>query len=413
MINEGVLIMLKEYIPRESYLHRIEPFIGKELIKVLVGERRVGKSYILYQVMDLIRAQGKNTPIIFIDKELHEFDDLRDHRALVKYVEEKTDRKQKKNALFIDEIQEIEAFEKALRSLNASGKYDIYCTGSNAQMLSGELSTNLSGRYIEIDIHSLSYAEFLLFHSLEEGDEAFLKYIKYGGLPYLIHLDLEDDIVYDYLRNVTNTIFFKDVCGRYNIRNVAFLERLVDYVADNLGSLVSAKRISDFLKSQKVQISPNIVLDYLSYLCSSFLIYRVPRQDIRGKKVFEINEKYYFEDLGLRHSIVRYNQVDINKVLENLVFRHLIGCGFDVKVGQLGEKEIDFSCEKKGERLYVQVASTITEENRKREFGNLLEIDDNYPKLVLSLDPLISDTSYKGILHHNVRTFLASEKVDL
>ncbi len=405
--------MIKTYITRESYLNRIKPFIGKDLIKVLVGQRRVGKSYMLYQIMDLIRAQEKDANIILIDKELHEFDALQDYRSLAKYVEEKTTDDRQKNYLFIDEIQDIDVFEKALRSFNASGKYDIYCTGSNAKMLSSELSTNLSGRYIEIDIHSLSYAEFLLFHALEETDETFLKYIKYGGLPYLIHLDLEDDIVYDYLRNVTNTIFFKDVCARYNIRNVTFLERLVEYVAENLGSLVSAKRISDFLKSQRVRISPNIVLDYLSHLCLSFLIYRVPRQDVKGKKVFEINEKYYFEDVGLRHTLVRYTQADVNKVLENLVFRHLIGCGYDVKVGQLGEKEIDFACEKNGERLYIQVAYTITEENREREFGNLLEIDDNYPKLVLSMDPLVSDNSYKGILHRNIRTFLASPELDV
>lgn len=400
--------MIKEYIERGDYLGRIKPFIGKDLIKVLVGQRRVGKSYMLFQIMDIIKARDKNANIIYVDKESHDFENINDHKLLLKYVEENTKKAKKKNYLFVDEIQDIDKFEKALRSLNATGNYDIYCTGSNARMLSGELSTYLSGRYIEIEIHSLSYGEFLRFHKLDETENSFLKYIKYGGLPYLIHLDKEDDIVYDYLKSVKNTILFKDVMARFKIRNVAFLERLVEYISDNVGCLVSAKKISDFLKSQKTNISPNIVLDYLSYLCSSFFIYQVQRQDIKGKKVFEINEKYYFEDLGLRHSIIRYNQADIGKVLENIVFNHLKVSGYDIRVGQLGKKEIDFVCEKGGERTYIQVAYLITNENRDREFGNLLEIQDNYPKLVISMDKLIGDSSYKGIKHINLRKYLTS-----
>lgn len=400
--------MIKEYIKRETYLNKIWPYINKDLIKVLVGERRVGKSYILYQIMDLIKEGDKNANIIYINKELHEFEGITDHKSLLRYVEEKTKKTRKRNYLFIDEIQDIDKFEKALRSLKTSGKYDIYCTGSNAKMLSGELSTYLSGRYIEIEVHGLSYPEFLNFHKLDESDDSLLKYIKYGGLPYLIHLDLEDDIVYEYLRSVKNTILFKDIIARFKIRNVSFLERLVEYLADNIGSLVSAKKVSDFLKSQKTNISPNVVLDYFSYLCSSFFIYQVRRQDVKGKKIFEVNEKYFFEDLGLRHSIVRYNQSDVNKVLENLVFKHLKTSGFEVKVGQLGKKEVDFVSEKGGERLYVQVAYLITDDNRDREFGNLLEIRDNYPKIVVSMDKMVGDTSYKGIRHLNLREFLNS-----
>lgn len=401
--------MIKTYIKRQKYLDTIQPYRDKDVIKVIVGQRRVGKSYMFLQLMDMIREEDRSANIISIDKELHEFDQVNDHRSLIRYVEEKTRKSKRRNYLFIDEIQDIANFERALRSLNASGKYDIYCTGSNANLLSGELSTYLGGRSVEIRIHSLSYPEFLLFHRLDESESSFLKYVKFGGLPFLIHLELDDTIAYDYLRNVNNTILFKDVIARFNIRNAAFLERLVEYVADNIGSLVSAKRISDFLKSQKVNISPNVVLDYLSNLCSAFFISKVPRQDVKGKKIFEINDKFYFEDLGLRHSLVRYHQRDINKVLENLVFSYLVASGYEVKVGQLGKKEIDFICEKGGERTYIQVAYVITEENREREFGNLLEIPDNYPKAVVSMDELVGGGSYRGIRHINLRKFLTGE----
>jgi len=397
--------MIKTYKKRKHYLEKIKPFIDKDIIKVIVGQRRVGKSYLLFQIMDAIKEKRKNANIIYINKELSKFEKIKNHKDLLEYIE-KNSKPKGKNYVFIDEIQDIEKFEKALRSLNASGRYDIYCTGSNADLLSGELATYLSGRYIEINVFSLSYSEFLAFHKLKNSPESFLKYLKYGGLPYLIHLELNDEVVYDYLRNVYNTILFKDVVSRYKIRNIAFLEDLVWYLADNTGSLVSAKKISDFLKSQKINISPNIVLDYLSFLAQAFFIFKVPRSNIGGKKIFEINDKYYFEDLGLRHSIISYKQMDINKVLENLVFLHLKIAGYKITVGQLGKKEVDFVCEKKGERMYVQVAYLVTEENAEREFGNLLAIRDNYPKMVVSMDEVIGDSKYKGIKHLHIRDFL-------
>lgn len=396
--------MIKKYIKRQYYLKQITPFIDKDIIKVLVGQRRVGKSYLLFQIMDIIKEKHKTANIIYINKELNQFEHIKSHQDLIEFVKQRT-KKNRKNYLFIDEIQDIKQFEKALRSLNASAKYDIYCTGSNANLLSGELATYLSGRYIEIRVFSLSYPEFLRFHQLKDSQEAFLKYLKYGGLPYLINLELEDEVVYDYLKSVYNTILFKDVVARHKIRNTAFLERLVEYLADNIGSLVSAKKISDFLKSQKINISPNIVLDYLLFLKQAFFIFKVPRSDIQGKKIFEINDKYYFEDLGLRHSIIDYKQVDINKVLENLVFLHLQIAGYKVTVGQLGDKEVDFVCEKRGERLYTQVAYLITEVNQEREFGNLLAIKDNYPKIVVSMDEVLG-TKYKGVKQMNIRHFL-------
>ena len=398
--------MIKKYIKRTHYLERIRPFMNKDVIKVLVGQRRVGKSYLLLQIIDELVRQGvdKNN-ILYINKELHEFDAVRDYRDLLHYIKQST-RGKKKTALLIDEIQGISQFEKALRDLQATGGYDIYCTGSNADFLSGELATYLSGRYVEIEIYSLSYPEFLIFHKLENTEDSLLKYIKYGGLPYLINLDLSDAVVYDYLKSINNTILFKDVVARYGIRNVAFLERLVEYVADNVGSLVSAKKISDFLKSQKTKISPNIVLNYLSFLSDAFLIFKVRRSEIGGKRLFEINDKYYFQDCGLRHALVGYRLSDINKVLENIVYMHLRASGYTVTVGQMGAREVDFVGEKKGERLYVQVAYLIPDKKTwEREFGNLLRIADNYPKFVVSMDRMI-EGGEKGIRHMHITQFI-------
>jgi len=400
--------MIKKYIKRKRYLDKIKPFIDKDIIKVIVGQRRVGKSYLLFQIMDAIKKRRKHSNIIYINKELNKFDKLKNCQDLLVYVKEHS-KKSAKNYIFIDEIQDIDGFEKALRSLKSSEKYDIYCTGSNSNLLSGELATYLSGRYIEIQVFGLSYREFLIFHKLENKQESLLKYIKYGGLPYLMHLELDDLVVYDYLKNVYNTILYKDIVSRYKIRNPAFLENLVEYLAKNTGSIVSAKKISDFLKSQKINISPNIVLNYLSFLSNAFFIFKTVRSDIQGKKIFEINNKYYFEDIGLRHSVIGYKQVDINKVLENLVFLHLRVLGYKVFVGKLGNKEVDFVCEKQGEKIYIQVAYLITEQNKEREFGNLLSIKDNYPKFVISMDEFISNNKYKGIKHIHIRDFLSSD----
>lgn len=401
--------MIKEYIKRPLYLDRIRPFMNKDLIKVLVGQRRVGKSYLLLQIIEELAAMGfSKEHIIYINKELHEYEAIRDYKDLLQHVR-KAEKGKKKTALLIDEIQDIYQFEKALRDLQAQGRYDIYCTGSNADLLSGELATYLSGRYVEIEVCSLSYPEFLVFHKLEASDSSLLNYMKYGGLPYLVNLELNDSVVYDYLKGINNTILFKDVVARYHIRNIAFLERLVEYAADNAGSLVSAKKISDFLKSQKTNISPNVVLNYLSCIVNAFLLYKVRRSEIAGKRIFEINEKYYFQDCGLRHALVGYRPSDINKILENMVYMHLKVMGYTITVGKIGAKEVDFVCEKRGERLYVQVAYLIPDRKaREREFGNLLLIPDNYPKIVTSMDKLISG-SEKGIQHMHISELLKTQ----
>lgn len=399
--------MIRDYIKRPHYLDRIAPFIDGDVIKVITGQRRVGKSYLLFQIMDEIRERHPDAQILYINKERHEFEDIRSHSDLIRYVEDRAG-KQGRVYLFVDEIQEIDGFERAIRSLSADGGYDIYCTGSNATLLSGELATLLSGRYVEVRVYGLSYPEFLRFHDLPDDPDAFGKFLRYGGLPYLRHLALEDEIVFDYLINIYNTILLKDIVARHSIRNVDFLERLVEFLADNIGNLFSAKKISDFLKSQKIRTTPNSVLTYLSCLTSAFFIAKVRRSEIGGKKIFEISEKYYFEDIGLRNTIVGYSRRHIGQILENVVFTHLQSAGYRVTVGQMGPKEVDFVCDRKGERAYVQVAYLLPDQKTyDREFGNLLAVPDNHPKVVLSMDDMLDGDDHKGVRHMHVRRFLA------
>lgn len=398
---------VKKYISRDIYLKSTLPYINKDIIKVFIGQRRVGKSYILYQLMNHIADDIPNINIIYINKELSDFDFIVDHNDLNSFVNTQT--LPGKNYLFIDEVQDILNFGKSLRSLLATKNYDIYCTGSNSQLLSGDIAGHLSGRYIEIKVYSLSYTEFIQFHKLKNNVQSLKRYMIFGGLPYLIHLKLEQSIAFEYLKNVYATVLFKDVVRRYNIRNVYFLESLVKFLSDNTGSIISATQISKFLKSQRVNMSTQIVLNYLLYLTNSLLIYKVERQGIQGKKIFETNEKYYFEDWGLRNSIAGYNPSDIGKIMENVVFMHLMICGYQVRVGSLGDNEIDFVCQKQNETIYVQVSYLIVNESTiQREYGNLLKIKDNYPKYVISMDEFQGNT-YKGIKHLHLRQFLSEE----
>ena len=394
-----------DYINRPLYIEKIKPFIGKSLIKILVGQRRVGKSYLLMQLRNLIKTQKPNTQIIYINKEQNEFASIKNSDDLFNYLKENI-KGNGKVALFIDEIQDIESFEVTLRDLATRKNYDIYCTGSNANLLSGELATFLSGRYIEIKIFGLSYSEFLMFNDVSDSVESFQEYIKLGGLPYLINLNNEIQIAYEYLTSIYNTILLKDVVARFNIRNVKFLENLVEFLSDNLGSIVSSKKISEYLKSQKINISTQVVIDYLGYLESSFLIFKVKRTGIEGKKIFEIGEKYFFEDVGIRNAIVGYRATDIHKLLENIVYLHLRMAGYSVSIGVEGKKEIDFIAQKAGDKIYVQVAYMLTnQETIHREFGNLLEIPDNFPKYVVTMDEISETSTYKGIIRMHIKDF--------
>ena len=307
--------------------------------------------------------------------------------------------------MFIDEIQNVNGFEKVLRSLLLNESFDIYVTGSNAKMLSSELATYLSGRYIEIPVYGLSYPEFIEFNNIADSDQSFEKYARFGGLPFLRHLPLEESIVTDYLKSVYSTILFHDITERYQIRNTLFLENLVKFLADNVGSLFSAKNISDYLKSQFSTLSVNQIQAYAGYLCNAFMLHNVKRYDLAGKRMFEVGEKYYFEDLGIRNVLVGYRSKDKGKILENLIFKHLKYLGYGIKVGNMNGQEIDFVAEKNNERIYIQAALAINEEETEnREFGNLLKIKDNYPKYVVTWNGFEGNT-YEGIEELSVRQF--------
>ena len=357
------------------------------------------------QIMDSIRKQFPNPNIIYINLETNEFEKINTSTTLYDYIKSKS-KTGELNFLMIDEIQVVPEFEKTLRSLLAEGGYDIYCTGSNAHILSGELGTFLGGRYIEIPVYALNYPEFLFFHKLENTADSLNMYLKYGGLPYLIHLDLSDETVFDYLKNIGQSILFRDVVSRFEVRNVDFLVRLMRYLANETGNIISARGIENFLKSQNISISITAILNYLNYLTTAMLISDVLRSDIQSKKIFEVGKKYYFNDIGLRNSIAGFSPFDLGQIIENAVYLHLKSIGYSVLIGKQGDKEIDFIAERQGEKIYLQVALRISEkQTMEREFGNLLAIKDNYPKYVITLDEY-SGTSYEGIVHIPLRQFL-------
>ncbi len=398
------------YIARPNYTEKIKPFIGKQIIKVLTGQRRVGKSCIMLQLMDFIKKENPTANIIYINRELDQFAHIQTNNDLNEYLHDKFN-KDNTNYLFIDELQEIDSFQLTIRSLFAENKCDIFCTGSNAAMLSGELATSLSGRYVEIKIHSLSFAEFLTFHQLEKGSDSLTKYLTYGGMPYLPNIGLYDDLPFEYLKNVYSTILLKDVVSRENIRNISFLENLVLYLADNIGSLFSANNISKFLKSQRIAISPQLTMNYLKALSNAYFVHKVVRSEIGGLKIFEIGEKYYFEDLGLRNALKGFNQkTELHKLLENAVYLHLLQRGYRIFVGKIDHKEIDFVADRNGLKVYVQVCLQLTEKTTSsREFGNLMMINDNYPKYVITLNDMIIGNDYQGIKQLNLLDFLLFE----
>lgn len=390
---------------RAHYLERVIPFVGKNIIKVFTGQRRVGKSYLLFQLIAYLQELNDKVAILYINKEDLAFAFIKTAEDLNEYVLAHK-AKDAKTYVFIDEIQDITRFEDALRSLLLHEDLDLYCTGSNANLLSGDIAGYLSGRYIEIVVYSLSYLEFIDFHQSVDSPETVEKYIKYGGLPYLKHLKLEDAVVFEYLKNIYSTIVYRDIINRYSVRNVPFLEQLVLFLAAHTGSIFSAKKISDFLKSQRINMAPNQVQTYIQHLVNAFLVHKVSRYDLIGKRIFEIGEKYYFENLGIRHGLWGYRLEDKGKIIENVVYNHLRFRGYTVQVGILGVAEIDFICKKEGETLYIQVALSLNEpQTIEREFGNLKKIKDNYPKFVITLDAFPGNT-HEGIVAMDLRSFL-------
>ena len=394
-------------ILRQSYLDRIEKFLGKDTIIIIVGQRRVGKSYLLRLFRNKL-AEDTRANIIFIDKEKHEFADIRTDRDLNAYIDSRRN-KAKTNYILIDEVQDIEGFANSLRSFYEEPDIEMIVTGSNSNMLSSDLANKIGGRYKEILVQALSYREFMEFHELADSDDTLAKYIQFGGLPGLNKIGLDEQDAREYQQDIYSTVLLKDVVKRNNIRNVAFLENLVQFLADNTGKIISANSIAKYMRSQGGNITSAAIVNYTKYLCESYMIHKVNRYDIHGRKLFEANDKFYFEDIGIRNALVGGSRErDVEKVIENIVYNHLVRLGYNVMVGQLQASEIDFVCTKpQGERIYVQASYMIVDESTyDREFGNLRVIKDNYPKYVISMTPLLSKSDDNGITHLHLRRFL-------
>lgn len=401
-------------IVRQHYLSKVEKYLGKDMIIVLTGQRRVGKSYMLKMIRD-IKAKDKNNNVIYVDKEKKGFDHIKTYQDLNAYIDAHY-QTGKMNYILIGEVQEIEYFERSVRSYRTEPDAEVIVTGSNAKMLSKELSTIIGGRYKEIHVQSLSYKEFLQFHNFQDGDDALAKYIQFGGLPGLVKMGLNEDDAMEYQKDVLNTVLLKDVISRNNIRNVPFMEKLTSFIADNIGKIISASSISKFMKSQGTSVSPDTVIDYTQYLEDAYIINRVNRYDIHGKRIFESNDKFYFEDHGLRNAQAEgTREGDIEKIIENIIYQHLMCLGYKVNVGQLQAGEIDFVCTKKAgaKRIYIQASYIIAnDETREREFGNLRNIKDNYPKYVISMTPGVIRNDDNGITHLHLRNFLMADNLD-
>ena len=403
-----------EILVRQNYLSKIEKYLGKDTIIVLTGQRRVGKSYTLRMLRD-IKSKDESNNVIYVDKEKKCFDHIKTYQDLNAYIDTHY-QSGKMNYILVDEIQEIVEFERTVRSYITEPDAEVVVTGSNANMLSKELSTIIGGRYKEIYVQSLSYKEFLQFHNLHDSDDALSKYIQFGGLPGLVKIGLDEDDAIEYQKDVLSTVLLKDVISRNNIRNVPFLEKMTNFIADNIGKIVSATSISKFMKSQGSNVSPDTIIDYAQYLEDAYIIHKVNRYDIHGKRLFESNDKFYFEDHGLRNAQAEgTREGDIEKVVENIIYQHLVNLGFKVNVGQLQAGEIDFVCTKKAgaKRIYIQAAYIIADsETREREFGNLHNIKDNYPKYVVSMTPLVTRNDDNGITHLHLRNFLMLDNLD-
>ena len=376
---------------------------------MLTGQRRVGKSFVLLDLKRLLSSDSQNN-VIFIDKEKKEWKEIKNDSDLNDYIDARID-STRTNFILIDEVQEITDFEDSLRNYRTENGVEIVVTGSNAETLSGDLSTKLGGRHHEIYVQSLCYLDFLRFHSLTDSDESLRKFIDVGGLPGLKLYDLADiDELRTYCEDVLNTALMKDIILRHKVRNVPFLYNLVKFLADNTGKLISATSISKYMRGRKESVSTDLALRYIKYLSDAYIVHKVERFEIRGKKLLESNDKYYFEDVGIRNTQTLVGRdKDIEKVIENIIYQQLVHDGYKVQVGQLQAGEIDFVCTKGTSRVYAQASYLIAgEETREREFGALKKIKDNYPKYVISLTPMVTRTDDEGIIHLSLREFLVN-----
>lgn len=400
-------------ISREIYMKRIRPFINTELIKVFTGIRRSGKSVMLELVKNELKKSGvSDKNFLCINFEQFSNSELLDAKILHKRIVEFQKSADGKIYLFFDEIQEVDGWEKCINSCRVDFDCDIYITGSNAKLLSGELATYLAGRYVEFVIYPFSFAEFLEMNrqknSQIDKSACFTTFLKTGGMPFLANFLGDDSAKNQYLMDIYNSVVLKDVVKRNNIRDVDTLERIIAYAFSNIGHIFSATSLSKYFKSEKRNISHDTILNYLKFCADAFLIYKISRYDLEGKKVLTVNEKYYCADHGLREAVFGRNTQNIDQILENIVCLELLRRNFKVFVGKKDESEIDFIAERNGVKIYVQVAYLLaSEETVRREFSVYDSIKDNFPKYVVSMDEF--DFSRNGIIHRNIRDFLLGE----
>ena len=404
-------------IKRESYLSRIRPFIDKcELIKVIVGVRRSGKSVMLELIADeLLQNNIRKEQLVFINFEDMSFSKLCTADALHEYLKEKISAIKGRAYIFLDEIQEVRNWEKCLNSLRVSSDADIYITGSNAKMLSGEYATLLSGRYVEFTVYPFSFSEYCEARRAANDNrpaaELFTEYVKFGGLPFLASAQFDERSKMQYLKDIYASVVIKDIVKRNMLRDVDLLERIIAYVAANIGRTFSANSIASYFKSERRSVAVDTVINYLNSCEKAFLFYKIRRMDLEGKEMLQINEKYYLADHGLRQATYGNNQRDIELILENIVCLELLRLGYKVAIGKNGTKEIDFVCDRDGDRIYVQVCYYLSSEKTvEREFKAYENIKDNFPKYVISMDEF--NMSRNGIIHMNIRDFLLSFQKD-
>ena len=401
-------------VKRESYMKRIRPFFRNDLVKALIGLHRSGKSVMLDLIKEELRAFGvDSSQFISINFEnmnnAHLCTAVALHDEIIRRASEIKD----KVYLFFDGIQEVDAWEKCINSFRVELDCDIYITGSNAKLLSGELATYLAGRYVEFVVYPFSFAEFIeLYHTVypnTDNRQCFSKYLTVGGMPYLSNLRYDEAASRQYLRDLWGSVELKDIVKRNKIRDVDMLERIIAYVTSNIGTTFSSTAISKYLKSEGRSVSPETVLSYIKACTDAFLFYQVKRQDLQGKKILTVNEKYYVAGHGIREAVFGGNMKDINLVMENIVYMELLRRGYTVTVGKTGNKEIDFVCEDQGNKLYIQVAYLLASTDTiEREFGVYDRVRDNFPKYVIILDEF--DMSRNGIKHRNIRDFLLQKE---
>jgi uncharacterized protein len=396
-------------IEREQYFEKITPFVNKPVIKIITGLRRCGKSTFLKMFIDrLLKESGKKKNIVYISMELMEFEFITDYKVLYDHIK-KSISIGGENYIFIDEVQEINGWEKAVNSLLAENAGDIYLTGSNSRLLSSEFATLLTGRYVEIPMFPLSFKEFLLFRESKNKknvEKEFELFLKFGGLPGIHYLELVEEVVFQYIKSIYSTILLKDIVSRHSIRDVFLLEKIAAFIFDNCGSITSSKKIADYLKSQRLKTGVDTVQNYIGYLNDAHLFSKAGRFDLKGKRHLELFEKYYSGDQGIRHSVLGYKKNDIAGILENVVYLELLRRGYTVSTGKYDDLEIDFVAEKNSVIKYIQVTYLLSsKETEDREFRPLEKIQDNYPKMVLSMDTVWGDNR-NGIERKNIIDFL-------